>query len=358
MMEDLVERIYEAAIVPEFWPDRLEELAALSGSIGGSLFAARPSLPPRWTASAALKPVFDAYVEDPIALRNTRLARVLSRNHRGFLRDVDFTTQEEFAEEPEQLWLKEHGVGWQVGTTISMPSSDLVVMCLDRPFAEGPHGADVAERLDVLWPHLARATLIAARLGLERARGMVATLEALGLPAAVLSASGAALAVNGLLEAAPHVIAGAYGRLILADPQADGLMREILTLYPEPVAACSIPIPAAAGRSAAIAHVLPLAGAAYDLMGGHTLVVLTTLRMDGNVPDAALLHGLFDLTPKEARLTALLASGLTLKAAAEAEKVQITTARSYLEQILRKTGTRQQSQLVALLKGTATPHRP
>lgn len=54
MSEALVERIYEAALVPELWPDLLGEFGGLSGSIGGSLFVARPHAPPRWTASAAL----------------------------------------------------------------------------------------------------------------------------------------------------------------------------------------------------------------------------------------------------------------------------------------------------------------
>ena len=38
--------------------------------------------------------------------------------------------------------------------------------------------------------------------------------------------------------------------------------------------------------------------------------------------------------------------------AADGANIQFSTARSYLESIFRKTGTNQQSQLVALLKST------
>jgi DNA-binding CsgD family transcriptional regulator len=65
---------------------------------------------------------------------------------------------------------------------------------------------------------------------------------------------------------------------------------------------------------------------------------------------AEQLRTVFDLTPKEAGLAASLASGMTLKDAAEDARIRINTARSYLKIIFLKTGTRQQSQLVALLK--------
>lgn len=63
---------------------------------------------------------------------------------------------------------------------------------------------------------------------------------------------------------------------------------------------------------------------------------------------------LFDLAPKEASLAASLASGRTLKQAADDNRIQISTARSYLEKIFQKTGARQQSQLVAILKSAQT----
>jgi len=60
-------------------------------------------------------------------------------------------------------------------------------------------------------------------------------------------------------------------------------------------------------------------------------------------------RSLFKLTASEARLAAGLVSGLSLKEVAESNGIRISTARSYLEVIFRKTGVRQQSQLVALL---------
>lgn len=75
-------------------------------------------------------------------------------------------------------------------------------------------------------------------------------------------------------------------------------------------------------------------------------------ELTSSVPDNfdQQLRVLFDLSPTEARLAAALSSGLALKEAAAQQDIRVSTARSYLESIFRKTGVRQQSQLVALLK--------
>lgn len=62
------------------------------------------------------------------------------------------------------------------------------------------------------------------------------------------------------------------------------------------------------------------------------------------------LRAIFNLTPAEARLAANLCAGQSLKSSAELQDIRFSTARHYLENIFQKTGTRQQSQLVALLK--------
>jgi DNA-binding CsgD family transcriptional regulator/PAS domain-containing protein len=62
------------------------------------------------------------------------------------------------------------------------------------------------------------------------------------------------------------------------------------------------------------------------------------------------IGGLFDLTSREADVAAALAEGLSLKDAAHRAEIKVSTARTHLEHIFLKTGTNQQSQLVALLK--------
>ncbi|WP_245490497.1 helix-turn-helix transcriptional regulator [Mesorhizobium sp. M7A.F.Ca.US.011.01.1.1] len=90
---------------------------------------------------------------------------------------------------------------------------------------------------------------------------------------------------------------------------------------------------------------------AYGLASERCAVILVT-EVARRIPDAFEPHvrSLFDLTPAEARLATALASGRSLKEAAASSNITVKTCRTYLERIFSKTRTRQQSELVALLK--------
>jgi DNA-binding CsgD family transcriptional regulator len=86
------------------------------------------------------------------------------------------------------------------------------------------------------------------------------------------------------------------------------------------------------------------------LQGRHAVVFIKNLTLALPPDFDRDLRAVFNLSPAEARLAVALASGLSLKDAASQQNIRFSTARSYLEVIFRKTDTRQQSQLVALLK--------
>ncbi|RUY23822.1 helix-turn-helix transcriptional regulator, partial [Mesorhizobium sp. M7A.F.Ca.CA.001.13.2.1] len=92
---------------------------------------------------------------------------------------------------------------------------------------------------------------------------------------------------------------------------------------------------------------------AYGLASERCAVIMVT-EVARRIPDGFETHvrELFDLTPAEARLATALASGRSLKEAADTSNITVKTGRTYLERIFSKTRTRQQSELVALLKST------
>ena len=63
MKTDLIDRIYECAVLPDLWPAMLDDLAALADSRGGLLFSARDRVL-NWTASENLSDIFRSYVEE------------------------------------------------------------------------------------------------------------------------------------------------------------------------------------------------------------------------------------------------------------------------------------------------------
>lgn len=275
----------------------------------------------------------------------------------SFLHEADFFPAEVLARDSSlrRGMLEPLGLAGQVGTIIPMPTGEVVTFTFERWQDKDRPSHDELALLDSFRPHLARASLLSVRLGLEQARSTVSALETIGLPGAVLSRTGRVLAANGLLDELNEMfLPAAHGRLILAQAPANQLFQEALAavnLTAEPVVR-SIPVPARdEDGQALVLHILPVRRAAHDIFSGaDILVVASIINASALVPAPTILTGLFDLSPAEAHLASALASGLTLQEAAAQRGITIKTGRGYLERIFAKTGTRQQSELVALLK--------
>jgi len=67
------------------------------------------------------------------------------------------------------------------------------------------------------------------------------------------------------------------------------------------------------------------------------------------VPSGATLQALFHLTAREVQLARALAAGRTLAETATRLGIEEITARGYLSQVMRKTGTARQPALLALM---------
>jgi DNA-binding CsgD family transcriptional regulator len=214
---------------------------------------------------------------------------------------------------------------------------------------------DVVARLDLLRPHLARAALMSARIAFERAQGAVAALEMVGIPAAVLGPRGAAIATNGALEAlTPGVVQSRPTRLGFASSRADLMLTAALEaaeagLHVGP--ARSIPIPAAEGAPAMVAHILPIRASAREVFTGAAAVLLLTPVTLRELPEAAVIQGLFDLTPAEAKIARALGGGMTIGQIATTTGASAATVRNQVQAVFGKTGMHRQADLVGLLQG-------
>ena len=115
----------------------------------------------------------------------------------------------------------------------------------------------------------------------------------------------------------------------------------------------SIPLPASPLWPPSIFHVVPIRGFACDIFLRVDSIVIVTTAEPRAMPGLAVLCGLFDLTPAEARVARCLGDGKTLKEIADTFSVSFNTVRTQIRAILFKTGLRRQSELVGLLAGIA-----
>jgi DNA-binding CsgD family transcriptional regulator len=359
-IHNLIDEIYEAAIVPELWMRTLDRLSEIAGAEGAVLFAWRQEAR-NVLFTHSIEPLVRLWIDEGWLERDDRGQRLIPRLEPRFLTDLDAFTPEELETAPIYRDLfRPNGFGWCAGTAIHSPTSDSVVFSIERKFHKGPVEAAAVAELDRLRPHLARAAVLSARAGEERARSQVVALETVGLPAVVLSSAGRAVAANALFDRYASVIRiGARDALsfaeresqvaFLASPSLRGAEKSV-------GAAKSLPLRATPTSPAAVAHLFPLQGVGRDVFSDASyLLYLTPLSERAALP-APILQALYDLTPAEARVTAMIAAGDPVDDIASRLGVQANTVRMQLKSVFLKTGARRQADLCDLASTLA--HHP
>jgi len=355
-LDRLIDRIYEAGLIPSLWPEVLSEIGIAIGGNGGLLFAVRDGY-----ISAVNSNNFDQtmplFLTEGWSERDPLLPRAAALNYAGFLNDGDLLSDEEIAtNEVYCNFYRRHGIGYRAGTIIPIPSGDSIAIVMPRHQDNGPVPRDVVSFLDDLRPHLARASLTASRLGFEHARAQADALQAIGLPGAVLRERGRLLAANGLFEALmPSLFHDRAERLTLTDAAADELFLAAVgtPLLGNNRVVESVAIAAAMDRVPMVLHVIPVRGLARDIFTRATFMLVVTPVDRGAVPSAEVLQGLFDLTPAEAQVARGVAQAESIDALAATIGVARETVRSQLKAVLSKTGLSRQQELVSLLAGKA-----
>ncbi len=354
VFDPFIDEIYEAAVLPEKWRPVLDRLAQMANAEGTLLFAAGPGVP-RWLSSKAIESTVVEWTRSRWFLDNPRGQRLVPLNEPRFLTDFDALTIEEIdASDYYTDLLRPRGLGWCVGTSIHAPSGDTLVFSIEKAHDKGPVPRAVAEELDKLRPHLARAALLSGRLGLDRAKTAVTTLELIGLPAAGLTANGRVISANKRFLACAGIGVGAGNIVQFESKPAQALLMEAISNVANSQTGFgrSIPVGGTKHEPPFVAHVVPLRGAGLDVFTGSLSIIFITSVIPNNSPAPELLQALFDLTPAEARLASQLTTGKSIEQIALSSGLSPNTIRTHLKSVFSKTGVQRQAELVSLLGGT------
>lgn len=226
MHSDLIDRIYEAALQPECWTSVLEDIGAAANSASGLVVVFDEIKPIQYKATPVVHDILQAFCEDH--WRDSRRASHTLKNPiTGFVVLKDYFPEDMLKVDPCRINRLSAGLDSEVSAAIPMPTGEMVVYSFDKWDRDGPHETKDLAALNAFYPHLARAGLMAARLGLERAAATAATLQMIGLPAAVLAGSGRVLSTNALFEGLPNLFMPvAFGRLAIANVGANRLFQQ------------------------------------------------------------------------------------------------------------------------------------
>lgn len=358
----LVDRIYESAMNPSLWMDVMGRLAQIAGAEGTMLVATSPNItglaPGRaqWIATPGIHDAVQTWLNNERWIRlNIRGERLMKIREPRWLTDHDGLTQEEIDTHPYYTeFVRPRGLGWSVGTAIRSSGEDLLVFSIERAHTKGPVERDSVAQLDLLRPSLARAALLSAHLGLERARASVETFEMIGIPAAAVDTRGRVIAANRRFEdCRPTIRIGAFDAVNFADAAAQALFaRTVATAGPTPsstATSCSFAVRDVRAETAYVMHLIPLRRSGLDAFTHASWVLFGTPVTQAEPFADAVLQSLFDLTAAEARVARLVARGLPSQTICSRLRIKPSTFRVHLKSIFSKTGTGRQSEIVGLL---------
>jgi DNA-binding CsgD family transcriptional regulator len=328
--EAFLDSIYEAGAIPGKWEAVLHTLSASAGARAGMMLAETADGLHGYE-SGGLGEHRRAYIEEGWDKDTSRIDWLKAAPHPGFRTDLDFATTEQLGAIPVYRdFLTPRGIDAGAATLIPGLQGDRLLFSLEA-FADHDAARAAVPRLDRLRPHLARAAMLSARLRLIQAEAAVEAFGIAGIAAALLTDRGTIRAANGRFET------------LLARPARSP--ASIRTIGPDPRLAAIFDrvrsggrggsVPLDAGRRPAILHVLPIRGEARDVFTGCVAIAVVA-EQGRDETDIDLIRLLYDLTPTEAQVAALIGEGLTVQAIGVEGRMAVGTVRTHLKAIYSK----------------------
>lgn len=245
----LVGRVYEAAAVPELWPDVLGAIAHSIDAAGACLFTPG-GVSARWISSPDMNSALDEFVAGGWLEHDGFNDRLLASGRTGFVGDLELFAPADLLVEPVYAdWLYPRGFGWGAATIMRLPHDRTVFLNVERRRDRGPVEVAYMAHLNQLHPHLSRAAMISSHLAWERAHAAGSALQIIGTPAAFVRPRGRLESANALFQAlVPHPVRGVDPHIILADPRAqEKLVASLARIEAGSPFGQSIPVPSKDG---------------------------------------------------------------------------------------------------------------
>jgi DNA-binding CsgD family transcriptional regulator/PAS domain-containing protein len=364
----LIDRLYEAAVQAKAWMDFVE---ALEHALGGAAVvvslrgaeSARPGSLVGPSLDPALRRAYEEqYAElDPFVPHLERLAVGSVEFGNDLVPEAELRHSVYYRE-----WMAPQGL---------LPSP-CVVGIIERDWQHGTFAIRIFRRRDTVWasgrvqrlarllmPHMQRVVTIHREVVKAEAngRGLAWALESIPIAVILIDERGRVCATN---RAADRILGRRDGLSLhrhglqcthaKETAQLQGLLAEAVRtgLWEIRGEARALTLSRPSGRRPLEALVTAVPGEAMSSGPEIPRAVLFVSDPDSKAePSIELLQQYYGLTPSEAALACELASGSSLKEAAQHMGISGETARTRIKQVFVKTGSHSQTALARLLLG-------
>jgi DNA-binding CsgD family transcriptional regulator/PAS domain-containing protein len=348
--------LYACPAQPAHWPQVLDRLCddtgaasavvqsfRFDGEVGRLLWQATD----RRTARRPAPPM--ATTANPRMVRHRSL-RGLDR----VVTDDELFDRDDPARDALQRQLATVGIGRFMGTLQRLEGDAYLAVALHREVSDGrDFGAGPGQRLQTLAPHLRQAVQLAAQLRQSEGRRQRLEQHLDGLRCGLMLCDARA-GVQWMNHSARRLTDGSHELLVHGGLLHARQPAGTRALVDEIALAGPVPRFLALGNGTQALHV---AVRAHGSEAGERTVLLAITRAadTAQVPLDAWCR-LLGVTPAEATLVATLAAGGTVEQHALRRGVSVGTVRGQLKQVLAKTGSHRQADLVRLAVGSAAAH--
>lgn len=357
-----IDALYQAALDPACWPETINKLALLANASHASLYDTDFSSGTTYRQQLLNISTEDAQLYlDRYAAIDPRLQFKTPRSQRWFSDHDTFDTAFRDSHPFYVEYLHPRGAGESLFSLFAGEGSRIAILSLIRNSQQPKAEKVVRDTLDRIFPHLDRAIRIARHLT-SLAEDVIlskAVLDHLEEPLCCVDGSGRPQHMNaafGEKLREGSVVSESHGKLrFLSTHTHTEVMRAIQ--------ACSRISQAADGKisearrsfivsrkggTSTFVTVAPLAGAPEQSWPGKPCALVRVDEFNSR-PEPARLAQALGLTTAEARLVSKLCQGGSLAEVANEMHVSLNTAKTQLASAFAKTGTRRQSELIALV---------
>lgn len=358
-IDSIIGNIYDAVTAPDGFQQFIDRLAAAFDLKAAMLFTHNVlsgeskgmwqcGMERQWIESYALE-----YGRDDLLARHLATSSIAT----FYASNLHLAAVEHKNSRFYREWIVPQGVGFAAGAVILQEGVWATQVVLQRSPIHSPFTQVELDALDRLIAHLQRSVQMRHRF-LELQLGqtvLTAGLDILAIPSIMVDEWGLVVHAN----RAAHILMDQRNAIWIEDRH---LCTSTLASTKQIGMEVIVAISASRGSDSTVpgivvvprpdnvpltATVFPMRAAESGLKGAAVLFVHDPSDMPGAKPD--LLKRLFSLSTAEAELVVALCKGQTVDEAARTRRTSVHTVRTQLKSIFGKTGTRRQTDLVALV---------